>query len=96
MRPEFHPAAAEELTAAVRMYEDLSVGLGAALNAEVKRLIALLCATPRIGSPLDQLHRRFPLQRFLFGLIYRLDGELLRVVAVAHRRRVPGYWQQRK
>ena len=96
MKPEFHPAAAEELSAAVLMYEGLATGLGLDLNAEVKRLAALLCATPRIGEPLDELHRRFPLQRFPFGLIYRSDGELLRIVVVAHRRRMPGYWRERK
>jgi hypothetical protein len=29
-------------------------------------------------------------------MIYRADGELLRIVAVAHRRRLPGYWRERK
>ena len=95
MKAEFHPAAAEELSAAVLMYESLAAGLGIDLNAEVRRLTVLLCATPRIGEPLDERHRRFPLQRFPFGLIYRADGESLRVVAVAHRRRLPGYWRSR-
>ena len=96
MKPEFHPAAAEELTAAALMYEGLAAGLGVDLNAEVRRLATLLCATPRMGEPLDEMHRRFPLQRIPLGLIYRSDGELLRIVAVAHRRRMPGYWRERK
>jgi hypothetical protein len=96
MKAEFHPAAAEELSVAAEMYEGFAAGLGIDLNAEVKRLTTLLCATPRIGEPLDERHRRFPLQRFPFGLIYRTDGELLRIVAVAHRRRLPGYWRERK
>ena len=96
MKPEFHPAAAEELTAAVQIYEDQATGLGADLNAEVRRLTNLLCSTPRIGERLDSMHRRFPLQRFPFGLVFRVDGELLRIIAVAHRRRRPGYWRKRK
>ena len=54
MKPEFHPAAAEELSAAVLMYEGLAAGLGVDLNAEVKRLAALLCARwmhQRAGRP---------------------------------------------
>ena len=43
------------------MYEGLAAGLGVDLNAEVEHQTALLCATPRIGEPLDELHRRFPL-----------------------------------
>lgn len=96
MRPEFHPAAAEELAVAVQMYEGRFVGLGRDLNSEVRRIAALLCATPGIGERLDRLHRRFPLRRFPFGLIFRVDGERLRIVAVAHRRRRPGYWRERR
>ena len=95
MKPEFHPAAAEELTAAVYYYETVEAGLGTDLNTEVRRLTNLLCSTPRLGERLDSRHRRFPLQRFPFGLVYRVDGERLRVIAVAHRRRRPGYWRLR-
>ena len=96
MRPEFHPAAAEELTAAAQIYEEQAAGLGAELNAEVKRLTQLLCSTPHIGERLDSRHRRFPLQRFPFGLIFRDNGEILQIIAVVHRRRRPGYWRTRK
>jgi toxin ParE1/3/4 len=77
MKPEFHPAAAEELTAAAQSYEEQAAGLGAELNAEVRRLTQLLCSTPRIGEHVDPRHRWFPLQRFPFGLIFRVDGEIL-------------------
>jgi plasmid stabilization system protein ParE len=96
MRPEFHPAAEEELTSAVIGYEDKILGLGADLATEVQRLTALLCDTPRIGERLDERHRRFPLHRFPFAVIFRVDGDVLLIVAVAHRRRRPGYWIERK
>lgn len=96
MRPEFHPAAEEELTSAVLSYEDIVLGLGADLAVEVQRLTDLLCDSPRIGERLDDRHRRFPLQRFPFAVIFRVDGDTLRDVAVAHRRRHPGYWRERK
>jgi toxin ParE1/3/4 len=95
MRLEFHPAAAEELSAAVRMSDVRSTGLGRDLSSEVKRVVSLLRATPNIGERLDDLHRRFPLGRFPFGLIFRVDGDLMRIIAIAHRRRRPGYWHGR-
>ena len=95
MKAEFHPDAAQELAAAVQMYESSLTGLGADLRVEVMRITSLLCGTPRIGEPLDQRHRRFPLRRFPYGLVFRLDGELLRIIAVAHRRQRPGYWSKR-
>jgi hypothetical protein len=37
-----------------------------------------------------------PLRRFPFGLVYRVDGSRLRIVALAHRRQRPRYWASRK
>jgi plasmid stabilization system protein ParE len=95
MKVGFHPAAEQELAAAVALGEARGLGLGLEFLAEAKRVTELLCDTPRIGEPLDALHRRFPLRRFPLALIYRIDGEVLYVVAVAHRRQRPGYWQGR-
>jgi hypothetical protein len=51
---------------------------------------------PHIGEPIGHGLRRFPLKRFPFALLYRVDGERLRIIAVAHRRQRPGYWSRRK
>lgn len=94
---EFHPAAADELAAAVRVGEGRSPSLGPALIAETRRVAALLCEMPELGQRLDSRHRRFPLRRFPYGLIFfRVDGDRLRVVALAHRRQEPGYWRNRR
>lgn len=96
MTPEFHPAAARELAAAVQSGEAHTPGLGAELKAETQRVTELLLRTPLIGESLGRSFRRFPLRRFPFALIYRVDGDRLRIMAVAHRRRRPGYWGERK
>lgn len=96
MTPEFHPAAARELAAAVQSGEAHSPGLGAELKAEAQRVTQLLLEAPLIGEPLGKTFRRFPLRRFPFALIYRIDRDRLRILAFAHRRRRPGYWRQRK
>lgn len=95
MRLEFHPAAAEELATVATTYEDLAEGLGHAFRVEFARVAALICDNSAIGAPLDPIHRRFPLTRFPFAMIYRSDPDAVRIVAVAHRRRRPGYWQGR-
>ncbi|MCC7258312.1 MAG: type II toxin-antitoxin system RelE/ParE family toxin [Gammaproteobacteria bacterium] len=96
MIPEFHPAAARELSAAVQSGEEHTRGLGAELKAETQRVTQLLLETPLIGEVVGGSFRRFPLRRFPFALIYRIDGDRLRILAVAHRRRRPGYWSERK
>lgn len=96
MTPVFHPAAARELSAAVQNGKEFRRGLGMALKAETQRVTQLLLNSPLIGEPIGKGYRRFPLRRFPFALIYRIDGNELRILAVAHRRRRPGYWSQRQ
>ena len=96
MIARFHRAAEHELAAAMEVGEERGRGLGRDLLDEVERVVALLCEFPEIGERLDESRRRFPLRRFPFGIIYRVEGDTLRILAVAHRRQRPGYWRQRR
>jgi toxin ParE1/3/4 len=96
MIASFHRAAEAELAAAMEVGEERGRGLGDDLLDEVERVVALLCEFPDLGERLDDKRRRFPLRRFPFGIIFRVDGDTLRILAVAHRRQRPGYWRQRK
>ena len=96
MTPRFHRAAELELAAAVRTGEARARGLGRDLLNEVERVVTLLCDLPDIGERLDDRRRRFPLQRFPYGVIYRVAGDTLRILAIAHRRQRPGYWRNRE
>lgn len=95
MKVEFFPAAEQELTEASEHYEGQLQGLGSDFVLEVERLCAVLIELPSLGERLDPIHRRIPLQRFPYALIFRRDQDIIRVVAVAHRRRKPGYWSPR-
>jgi toxin ParE1/3/4 len=92
---EFHPIADAELGAAAEFYEGRIPGLGNDLLAEVERVCALLSENQSLGPRLDYEHRRVALRRFPFGLIYRVRNATVQIVAVAHRRRWPGYWRRR-
>jgi len=95
MNLRFLPAAREELDAAASYLEDRVEGLGGEFLDDVERTSTVLCQFSQIGRRLDSMHRAVPLKRFSFNLIYRVtDGEAV-VVAVAHKRRRPGYWRLR-
>lgn len=96
MKVEFHPTADSELRAAARYYDKRVSGLGAEFLADVERACLRLSELHALGPRLDADHRRLALRRFPFGLIYRLSSSKVQIVAVAHRRRRPGYWRQRK
>ena len=76
--------------------EERASGLGRELVTEVRRVLDLLCGTPLIGQLLDENRRRFPLTRFPFSIIYRVKGDTLRVLCIAHRRQRPGFWVGRE
>jgi plasmid stabilization system protein ParE len=95
MKLKFFPAAEQELLDAAYEYEKQVRDLGNDFVSEVERVAAILIELPSLGEKLDQIHRRIPLRRFPYALIFRRDGEVIHVVAVAHRRRKPRYWQPR-
>jgi plasmid stabilization system protein ParE len=97
MTPSVGPDAERELTDGAVYYarEAKNADLGLAFIAEFERALDLLCAYPRLGAPWRS-RRRFPLRRFPYSIIYYVTGEELRVIALAHHRRKPGYWAGRK
>ncbi|HKE96339.1 MAG TPA: type II toxin-antitoxin system RelE/ParE family toxin [Povalibacter sp.] len=95
MKVEFFPAAEQELTEATEQYERQFPGLGNDFLLELERLATLLLELPSLGEKLDSIHRRLPMQRFPYALIYRRDADAILIVAIAHRRRRPDYWAPR-
>jgi toxin ParE1/3/4 len=73
-----------------------SADLGLAFIAEFERALDLLCTHPLLGAVWKRDRRRFPLRRFPYSIIYYIKGDELRVIALAHHRRRPGYWTGRK
>lgn len=95
MTYEFHPEAEQEFIEAAAFYEQNVTGLGERFGKEVRRAIVRLMEYPQIGPLIDADLRRLLLTRFPYFLIYSSTSDLLRVVAVAHVHRRPGYWRIR-
>jgi plasmid stabilization system protein ParE len=92
---EFHPEAEQEFVEAAAYYERNVTGLGERFGSEVRHAIERLLEYPKLGVPMDADLSRLMLTRFPYSLIYSFTADLLRVVAVAHARRRPGYWRSR-
>ena len=100
MRVEFHPEANLELIAAHAWLEGEGAGLGGALARRVEHVLARLRRLPHSGPPvrLRFVHadvRQIVVPKFQYLLIYRVKGEVIQVIAIAHMRRKPGYWRTR-
>ena len=91
------PEAEEELAEAARWYETKRVGLGVELVAIVDGAFEKILDAPLLHPPWrrDRPYRRATLTRFPYVIFFRLDGEVVEVVAVAHAKRRPGYWVDR-
>ena len=92
----FHPEAEAELSDAALFYESRVNGLGQFFLAEVQRIVALICAFPDAGAPIRPQLRRTLVDRFPYAVVYRHASGSVRILAVGHLRRRPGYWRRRK
>lgn len=84
------------MTSAAELYEHEVPDLGKAFLSEVRRAVELIESRPRIGSQISRDTRRSLLRRFPYSVIYGLDEDQLVIVAIAHHRRRPGYWRERR
>jgi plasmid stabilization system protein ParE len=94
-----HADATAELDAAVEWYDAQLAGLGLELLDAIDDAFALILqypdAWPRDGVVAERVIRRFVLRRFPFAVVYYVADGVVRVIAVAHGHRIPGYWRRR-
>jgi plasmid stabilization system protein ParE len=85
-----------ELVEGARFYAaQANAELGRAFILEFERAINLLRSQPALGAPWRAGTRRMPLRRFPYSIVYELRAAELRVLALTHQRRTPGYWSGR-
>lgn len=88
----------EDLLDIKAFYEELEVGLGSRLAQEILEVEHVLQNTPRVGQVVKNLapeHRQ--LRRGHHLIIYRLDGDLVKIAAVIDsRRNFLAAWRSKK
>ena len=94
-RVVFHPEAVAEARAAYTWYGQHSEVAAQAFVAELDRAVARMIESPSTWPSYLRQTRRCLFERFPFFLVYRQRAEELRILAVAHAMRRPGYWKNR-
>jgi toxin ParE1/3/4 len=92
---EFHPQAEAELVEAVAFYDAEAANLGTEFAIAVEVAVDFVRANPDAGTPLRSELRRWLVRRFPYAIIYREEPERVYILAIAHHRRKPEYWQDR-
>ena len=99
-RVQFEPEADEEYRLAGRWYESRREHLGLeffdAVDATIDRIVDLpRSGAPVPGVPMDLPVRRLAVTRFPYQVVYLETQDRIRILAIAHDRRKPGYWTSR-
>lgn len=96
----FHDDAVAEIASAADWYDRQRQGLGDEFLESLHARLVQLVATPNlggrfIGAGADVPARRLLLTRFPYEIVFVEVGDEIRVLAVMHAKRRPGYWMKR-
>jgi plasmid stabilization system protein ParE len=96
----FEDEADAEYREAGRWYDVRQPGLGLQFFDEVDAAICRIVDLPRLGARVPRTPRDLPVRRlaghrFPYHVIYVEPPGELRILAIAHDRRKPGYWRTR-
>ena len=94
-RAWFHRLAEREFAEAAEYFERESPGLGAAFITEVERCVAGILEYPESGLVLMRAVRRRLVRRFPYSVLYSVQPDHIRVLAIMHAKRRPMYWVDR-
>jgi plasmid stabilization system protein ParE len=94
-QPQFHPKARAEFERSALFYDGKFPGLGLEFAAEVQAAVAFAYSHPEAGMPISDGFRRVLVRRFPYSVVYRSKGDSIYIIAVAHQRRHPNYWNER-
>jgi toxin ParE1/3/4 len=90
------PRAEQELIEGARFYaREANAELGHAFISQFERSATLLLEHPNLGAVWRGSVRRLPLRRFPYSIVYYVREFEIRVLAIAHQRRKPGFWRGR-
>jgi plasmid stabilization system protein ParE len=94
-RVSFHPEAVADAREARLWYAEIDPRLADDFVAQLDLAIARIATSPLTWPTSGLRTRRYLMHRFPYAIIYRVHGEEVQVLAVAHGHRRPGYWRKR-
>ena len=91
----FDPDAQSEFLAAVEYYEKCQDGLSRRFRLTVESHVVRICEMPFLFRVFHPPFRRCLISQFPYSIIFSVEPNFIMIVAVAHTKRKPGYWNAR-
>lgn len=91
-----HEAAEAEINKAADFYDIESPGLGSVFIDEIQRAIERIAEFPEAAPLIRGRARKKALFKFPYSLMYSVRQDEIRILAVAHQKRLPFYWRGRR
>lgn len=96
MRVIYHPAAETEIIDAAQFYARRVAGLEVEFLNAVDQAVATILENPERWRIIEADIRRYLMARFPFAIYYRVLPDGLRILALKHHSRHPGYGRERR
>jgi plasmid stabilization system protein ParE len=94
-KPRILSPAEWEYTEALCWYAERSQRAAERFDDEFDRALEAIVSDPHRFPRIDERHRFYLMHRYPYQVIYRTEHDEVIVVAVAHAKRRPGYWEGR-
>ena len=91
----FLPAAYDDFLKSLAWYSQRSERAAAGFEAALEVALQRIVDSPSTYALCDKRHRFYILKRYPFSIVYRMEGDEILVVAVAHSSREMPYWHGR-
>lgn len=91
----FHRAASAEFIEASVWYENKQAGLARQFISEIDRCVSLASESPYQFSIVHKDIRRIVVNRFPYGVYFRVEEQRIIILAVFHSSRSPVVWKTR-
>jgi toxin ParE1/3/4 len=91
----FHPEALYDLIDAAHYYEACAEGLGDRFLDNVEKALHVISGNPLLFVADELGKRKYVLKKFPYLIIYKIKEDCIYILAAAHGKRKPGYWESR-
>lgn len=91
----FHPEARQELLEAAQYIANDDPRESELFNQAFEQSLDWARSQPLIFRCFESDFRKIKVGKFVYSLVFRVSGDEIQILAIAHMSRKPGYWKDR-